>query len=284
MPSLVGTDVESGRKRRRPDADEEDGSASASSSASRAAPSAHAGNASLNVLGTSRVHSSWRSVLMSELAKPYAARLDAFVRAARARPAAAVFPPAPLVFSALELTPLDAVRVVILGQDPYHGLGQAHGLALSVPDGVAIPPSLRNILTEIASDIGGAGAPRARSGCLAGWARQGVLLLNAVLTVESGKANSHAAAGWETLTDSIIREVSRRCASVVFLLWGKPAQAKRKFVDCSKHLVLEAPHPSPLSAHRGFMGCRHFSKANAWLRDQGQKEIVWTHGGSAGTP
>jgi len=216
------------------------------------------------------VHPSWAGVVGGEATKPYWKALWEFVRAARSR--GAVYPPSGLEFTALALTPLDSVRVVILGQDPYHGPGQAHGLAFSVARGVATPPSLRNMITEAEADVG---IRRPTHGNLEAWARQGVLLLNAVLTVDAGKPNSHAAAGWEMFTSAIIQEVSRRRKGVVFLLWGKPAQVKARMVDRARHHVLEAPHPSPLSAHRGFFGCRHFSQTNALLKGAGDTPIDW---------
>lgn len=185
-----------------------------------------------------------------------------------------IYPPEGLVFNALTLTPLAAVKVVILGQDPYHGAGQAHGLSFSVPAGVKPPPSLVNIFKEQERDLG---IPRAgRSGDLSGWARQGVLLLNTVLTVKANEAGSHQNMGWEDFTDDIIRTVNNRRQNVVFLLWGSHAQKKGRLVDRVRHLVLEAPHPSPLSAHRGFLGCGHFSAANAYLAAHGQSAIDWS--------
>lgn len=183
-----------------------------------------------------------------------------------------VFPRAAEWFRALDLTPLDKVRVVILGQDPYHGLGQAHGLCFSVKPGVRPPPSLVNIYKELHSDLGIAPA---NHGFLEHWARQGVLLLNSVLTVRQGSAASHQGRGWEQFTDAIIRLVNARPEPVVFMLWGSYAQKKASFVDNSKHLVLKAPHPSPLSAHSGFLGCRHFSKANEFLESRGLAPIDW---------
>lgn len=187
------------------------------------------------------------------------------------------------VFHALHLTPVDSVKVVILGQDPYHGLDtvhgtaipQAHGLAFSVPQGAKIPPSLRNIYKEIVAETGG---PAPRSGNLEGWAQQGVLLLNTVLTVEQGKAASHARRGWEAVTDHILRELAVRCEHLVFLLWGSHAQAKAPLLT-GNHLILQAPHPSPLSAHRGFLGCGHFGQANAWLAAHGRTSVNWLDAG-----
>lgn len=183
---------------------------------------------------------------------------------------ARIFPPAPLRFRALELTPPERVRVVILGQDPYHGYGQAHGLAFSVPLGVDIPPSLRNVYKELQRDLL---IPAPLHGCLEPWARQGVLLLNSILTVEEGKAGSHQGLGWEVMTDALISYIGKMAQPVVFMLWGAHAQKKRALIQNSGHLILEAPHPSPLSAHRGFFGCGHFSQANIFL---GDRKIDWT--------
>ena len=185
-----------------------------------------------------------------------------------------VYPPPGMELRALELTPFDAVRVVILGQDPYHGPGQAHGLAFSVPDGVRMPPSLRNIYKEIDASLHG-GEARERGTDLTSWARQGVLLLNAVLTVEAGKPGSHVGLGWKEFTDAVIATLSERREGVVFLLWGNFARGKASLVDRSRHLVLEAAHPSPLSAYRGFMGCGHFAAVNEHLESRGQAPIAW---------
>jgi uracil-DNA glycosylase len=212
----------------------------------------------------------WRAVLHDELAKPYVEPLAAFVAAERA--AHAVYPPAGEEFTALELTPFEAVRAVILGQDPYHGPRQAHGLAFSVRKGVAIPPSLANIYKELRADLG---VEPPGHGYLADWARQGVLLLNAVLTVRAGEANSHKGRGWERLTDAIIGAVGARPTPAVFLLWGAPAQKKAALVDESRHAIIRSAHPSPLSAHRGFLGSRPFSGANAALEERGQPPIDW---------
>lgn len=183
-----------------------------------------------------------------------------------------IYPPGRQIFSAFNLTPLTAVRVVILGQDPYHGRGQAHGLAFSVPDGIKIPPSLQNIYKELHEDLG---IPIPQTGNLEKWARQGVLLLNATLTVRASQAGSHQNHGWEPFTDQVIRTISELRAGVVFLLWGKFAQEKESLIDTSKHFVLKAPHPSPFSVHRGFFGCRHFSKTNEILSSNGMGEIDW---------
>ena len=185
-----------------------------------------------------------------------------------------IYPPPEMVFRALEITPFFGVRVVLLGQDPYHGPGQAHGLAFSVPEEVKPPPSLRNIFKEIAADIY-AGEPPAYSTDLIRWAKQGVLLLNASLTVEAKKAGSHRRFGWQPLTDQIVEQLSQKREYLVFILWGAHAQAKRPLIDPEKHLILEAPHPSPLSAKRGFFGCRHFSKTNAYLQAHNLEPIVW---------
>lgn len=184
-----------------------------------------------------------------------------------------IFPPSKLIFNAFNSTPLDKVKVVIIGQDPYHGPDQAHGLCFSVQAGVAIPPSLQNIFKEQQRDLG---LPLPSHGCLQSWAEQGVLLLNATLTVEQERAGSHQGRGWETFTDKVIQLVSRETSSVVFLLWGSYAQKKSALIDASKHLILKAPHPSPLSAYRGFIGCGHFSAANKYLKEQGRSPVVWT--------
>jgi uracil-DNA glycosylase len=214
---------------------------------------------------------SWRQVLNAEKQKPYFRDLLAFVEQERAR-GVTIYPKNADVFNALAFTPFAEVKVVILGQDPYHGPNQAHGLCFSVQAPVPPPPSLLNIFRELSSDLG---IESPNHGCLESWARQGVLLLNAVLTVQAEKAGSHAGRGWEQFTDRVIQELNQRRSHLVFLLWGAYAQKKASFVDRSKHLVLEAPHPSPLSAHRGFLGCRHFSQANAYLISQGKTPIDW---------
>ena len=222
-----------------------------------------------------KLHPSWRDPLTPQFESPQMAALRSFLVAERAA-GKAIFPRASEWFRALDLTPLDRVRVVILGQDPYHGPGQAHGLCFSVRPGMRTPPSLVNIYKELHSDLGIAPA---RHGFLDHWAKQGVLLLNSVLTVESGRAASHQGRGWEAFTDAVIRLVNDRPDPVVFLLWGSHAQKKAAFVDSiergGRHLVLRAPHPSPLSAHTGFLGCRHFSRANAFLVDRGLPPIDW---------
>jgi uracil-DNA glycosylase len=220
---------------------------------------------------TVKLHPSWAGPLSGEFAAPYMADLKRFLLAERDA-GKRVFPKGCNWFRALDLTPLDEVRVVILGQDPYHGEGQAHGLCFSVPDGVRPPPSLVNIYKEMKSDLGIQQPPH---GFLEHWARQGVLLLNSVLTVEMGQAASHRDRGWERFTDAVIRLVNARPEPVVFMLWGSYAQKKAAFVDTSRHLVLKAPHPSPLSAHSGFFGCRHFSQANAFLEANGRAPIDW---------
>jgi uracil-DNA glycosylase len=218
-----------------------------------------------------RIHESWQCVLKDEFEAPYFTDLRTHLRSAY-REGQPIFPPAPLVFNAFNHCPLDRVKVVILGQDPYHSKGQAHGLSFSVPGGVRIPPSLKNIYKEIQSDLG---TVSPESGDLTRWADQGVLLLNATLTVLEGRAGSHQGLGWERFTDAVIQKVSDMQEHVVFLLWGKYAQSKRSFIDTEKHCVLEAPHPSPLSAHAGFFGCRHFSKTNEYLIAHGKTPIVW---------
>ncbi|KTF70463.1 uracil-DNA glycosylase [Sphingomonas sp. HT-1] len=226
-------------------------------------------------MSTIKLHPSWLAPLQQEFAQPYMAALRSYLQAEKAA-GKRIFPAGSEWFRALDLTPLEAVRVVILGQDPYHGEGQAHGLCFSVRPGVRTPPSLVNIYKEMETDLG---IPRAQHGFLEHWARQGVLLLNAVLTVEMGRAAAHQGQGWERFTDAVIRLVNARPEPVVFLLWGSHAQKKAAFVDSidkgGRHLVLKAPHPSPLSAHSGFFGCRHFSKANAFLESIGQKPIDW---------
>ena len=217
------------------------------------------------------LHQSWKAPLLPEFEADYMAQLRAFLVAEKAA-GKQIFPKGGEWFRAMNLTPLDKVRVVILGQDPYHGPGQAHGLCFSVKPGVPPPPSLVNIYKELQSDLG---IERPRHGFLEHWAQQGVLLLNSVLTVEIAKAASHQGRGWERFTDALIRLVNAKEEPVVFLLWGAYAQKKAAFVDTSKHLVLKAAHPSPLSAHNGFLGCRHFSKCNAFLESKGLAPINW---------
>ncbi|MEZ5461103.1 uracil-DNA glycosylase [Dokdonella sp.] len=217
---------------------------------------------------------SWKQRLSAALDDPRMQALGTFLRAEKAA-GKIIYPRGSQIFAALDSTPFDAVKVVILGQDPYHGPGQAHGLSFSVPNGVAIPPSLQNIFKEITRDLG---VPRPRHGCLTAWAEQGVLLLNAVLTVEHGMAGSHQGKGWEEFTDACIAALAGEREGLVFLLWGSYAQAKGRLIDNRRHLVLKAPHPSPLSAHRGFLGCGHFSLANRYLEQHGQRGIDWALG------
>ena len=214
----------------------------------------------------------WSQALGGEKQQPYFQQILEQVKAERLS-GQTVYPPAADVFNAFKATEFDQVKVVILGQDPYHGEGQAHGLAFSVRQGIRIPPSLQNIYKELATDIAGFQIPA--HGYLQHWAEQGVLLLNTVLTVRAGQAHSHAAFGWETFTDCVIRRLAEQREGLVFILWGSHAQKKGAFIDRSRHLVLSAPHPSPLSAHRGFFGSRPFSQTNAYLKAQGKSEIDW---------
>jgi len=218
-----------------------------------------------------RIENSWKELLSNEFEKKYFKDLSKQIHDAYSGETP-VFPPPQLVFNAFQLCPFDSVKVVILGQDPYHGKGQAHGLCFSVQEGVKVPPSLQNIYKEIKDDLGIA-IPN--DGSLERWARQGVLLLNAVLTVEAGKPASHQGLGWEQFTDAVIQKISDEKEHVVFLLWGKYAQDKGSKIDTEKHLVLKAPHPSPFSAYTGFLGCKHFSKTNSYLKQHNQKPIEW---------
>ena len=217
-----------------------------------------------------RIESGWDEQLKAEWNKEYFVRLADFVRGEYAKGAA--FPPAGKIFAAFDSCPFDNVKVVILGQDPYHDVGQANGLCFSVNPGVAIPRSLVNIFKEIADDTG---APMPENGDLSRWARQGVLLLNSTLTVAPHQAGSHQGRGWEEFTDAAVRRLEQERDGLVFMLWGSYAIRKGAFIDRMRHLVLTAPHPSPLSAYRGFFGCRHFSQANAWLAQHGQTPIEW---------
>ncbi len=221
------------------------------------------------------IEPSWKMALQDELEKAYLIKLAAFIERERLYNGP-VYPPASLVFNALWLTPFDKVSVVIVGQDPYHGPGQAHGLCFSVPKGVAIPPSLRNIYKEISEDIG---AAMPSHGCLIDWAEQGVLLLNTLMTVREKSPMSHEKQGWEQFTDAVIFALAKRSEPLVFLLWGAAAQKKWQAVAGSgmghQHLILKAAHPSPLSAHSGFLGCRHFSEANHFLKQKGKNVIEW---------
>jgi uracil-DNA glycosylase len=217
-----------------------------------------------------RLHPSWKAVLNDQFERPYFNSLITFVKDEYAHHT--VYPPGNRIFSALDHTPFEKVKVVILGQDPYHGPGQANGLCFSVNDGMALPPSLKNIFSEIQSDLG---VEPPKNGNLERWADQGVLLLNATLTVRAHEAGSHQKRGWEQFTDAVISAVSENRENVVFLLWGSYAQKKGCVIDNKKHLILKSPHPSPLSSYRGFFGCKHFSKANSYLKGQSKKEIVW---------
>ncbi len=215
---------------------------------------------------------SWKARVGDYFDRPEMIALREFLLAEK-RAGKRIYPPGPQIFAALDATPYDAVKVVILGQDPYHGPGQAHGLCFSVRPGVPVPPSLQNIFTEIENDLG---VPRPDHGCLTPWARRGVLLLNSVLTVQAGMPGSHQGKGWEGFTDRVIDELNRGREGLVFLLWGAYAQAKGRLIDTRRHCVLKAPHPSPLSAHRGFLGCRHFSKVNQYLEAEGRTPVDWS--------
>lgn len=217
-----------------------------------------------------KLEASWKLKLENEFAAPYFEQLTTFVR--EEYETQQVFPPADSIFKAFDLCPFDAVKVVIIGQDPYHGLGQAHGLSFSVNEDVAIPPSLRNIYQEIRTDLG---IEPLASGDLERWAKQGVLLLNATLTVRANEAGSHQKKGWEKLTDSAIKAVAEDKEHVVFLLWGNQAQQKAPLIDANKHLILKSVHPSPLSAYRGFFGCKHFSQTNNYLEKNRLEPIDW---------
>ena len=217
-----------------------------------------------------KIEATWKAALQQEFAADYFAKLTSFVREEYTR--TRCFPPAKDIFRAFDCCPLHNVKVLILGQDPYHGEGQAHGLCFSVNKGVDIPPSLLNIYKELNQDIG---MPKPAHGDLTGWAKQGVLLLNAVLTVRANQAASHQKRGWETFTDAVIRTVDAHCDNVVFMLWGRYAQDKADLINTKKHLVLTSVHPSPLSASRGFFGNKHFSKANTFLKEKNITPIHW---------
>jgi uracil-DNA glycosylase len=219
-----------------------------------------------------QIEPSWKARVGDYFDRPEMHALSEFLRAEK-RAGKRIYPRGAEIFAALAATPFDTVKVVILGQDPYHGPGQAHGLCFSVRPGVPVPPSLLNIFVEIESDLG---LPRPDHGCLSAWARRGVLLLNSVLTVQAGMAGSHQGKGWEGFTDRVIDELNRGREHLVVLLWGSYAQAKGKLIDGRRHCVLKAPHPSPLSAHRGFLGCRHFSRANQYLESQNQAPVDWS--------
>ena len=218
-----------------------------------------------------KLESSWKEALSAEFAQPYMQQLAEFLRQEKQQ-GKVIYPQGSLIFNALNLTPLPQVKVVILGQDPYHGPGQDHGLSFSVPEGMAIPPSLLNMYKELQRDLN---IPIAKHGCLQSWAEQGVLLLNTTLTVEQGQASAHAKAGWQRFTDRIIDCVSEQQAHVVFMLWGAHARSKGARIDTSKHLLLQSVHPSPLSAYRGFLGNGHFSQCNKFLQRTGQSPIQW---------
>jgi uracil-DNA glycosylase len=219
-----------------------------------------------------RLEPGWKARIGDYLERPEMRALADFLRAEK-RAGKEIYPPGPEIFAAFDHTPFEAVRVVILGQDPYHGPGQAHGLCFSVRPGVPVPPSLDNIFKEITRDLG---IPRPDHGCLTPWADRGVLLLNAVLTVERGQAGSHQGKGWEGFTDAAIDALNREREGIVFLLWGSYAQRKGRLIDTQRHHVLTAVHPSPLSAYRGFIGCGHFSAANAWMQQEGMAPIDWS--------
>ena len=218
-----------------------------------------------------QISADWKALLQPEFDKPYFAALAAFLKREKAA-GKLIYPPGPQIFAAFEATRVADLRVLILGQDPYHGPGQAHGLSFSVPTGVAIPPSLRNMYKELQSDLG---CPAPAHGNLSAWAGQGVLLLNASLTVEAARPMSHSGIGWATFTDAVIHAVSAHSRPMVFMLWGGFARQKRNLIDTTRHLVIESAHPSPLSAHNGFLGSRPFSRANAWLSEQGRAEVEW---------
>ena len=219
-----------------------------------------------------RLEASWKQRIGDYLDRPDMLALSTFLREEKTH-GKEIYPPGPDIFNAFEHTPFDKVRVVILGQDPYHGPGQAHGLSFSVRPGVRVPPSLQNMFKEIEGSLG---IPRPDHGCLTPWADRGVLLLNAVLTVEAGQAASHQGKGWEGFTDAAIDALNRQRDGLVFLLWGSHAQKKGQLIDEKRHLILRSVHPSPLSAHRGFLGCGHFAKANAYLQSQGEAPIDWS--------
>ena len=217
-----------------------------------------------------KIEKSWQEVLQTEFDKPYFENLVGFVKQEYA--SNTIFPPAGQIFNAFNTCPFNNVKVVILGQDPYHGPGQAHGLCFSVNDGIQFPPSLQNIFKEITSDLG---IPAPKTGNLTRWAEQGVLLLNATLTVRASQAGSHQGKGWEEFTDAVIKIISEKAENVVFILWGSYAIKKKSLINASKHCILTAPHPSPLSSYRGFFGCKHFSQTNTYLTSKGKTPIEW---------
>lgn len=217
-----------------------------------------------------QIESSWKELLSDEFEKPYFVSLSEYLKREKLS-GIKIYPKGPDIFNAFNMTPVQNVKIVILGQDPYHGPGQAHGLSFSVPEGVALPPSLQNIYKELYTDLG---IKPANSGSLIKWAQQGVFLLNAVLTVRAGEAASHSKIGWLEFTDAVISKLSKERDGIVFMLWGNFAKGKRELIDTSRHFVLEAPHPSPL-ARGGFFGCRHFSKANDFIKSKGKEPINW---------
>ena len=217
-----------------------------------------------------KIEKSWQEVLQTEFDKPYFENLVGFVKQEYA--SNTIFPPAGQIFNAFNTCPFNNVKVVILGQDPYHGPGQAHGLCFSVNDGIQFPPSLQNIFKEITSDLG---IPAPKTGNLTRWAEQGVLLLNATLTVRASQAGSHQGKGWEEFTDAVIKTISEKAENVVFILWGSYAIKKKALINASKHCILTAPHPSPLSSYRGFFGCKHFSQTNTYLTSKDKTPIEW---------
>lgn len=219
-----------------------------------------------------KIDDSWKQALLAEFGKPYFEQLAGFLKQEKTS-GKVIYPPGPQIFSAFEHTPFNKVKVVIIGQDPYHGAGQAHGLCFSVNKGITVPPSLKNIYKELQTDIPGFIIPA--HGDLSHWADQGILLLNATLTVEKDKAGSHQGKGWEQFTDAVIQLVASQKEGVVFILWGKFAQGKAALIDGSKHLILQAAHPSPFSAYNGFFGCKHFSQTNQYLRGQNKDPIHW---------
>ena len=218
-----------------------------------------------------KLEAGWKQALQGEFEQPYMRQLGDFLRSEKAA-GKVLYPPGPLIFNALNSTPLDQVKVVIIGQDPYHGPGQAHGLCFSVQPGVPAPPSLLNIFKELKRDLN---IDIPSHGCLQSWAEQGVLLLNTSLTVEQGNAGAHKDKGWQPFTDKVIEVVNQRCEHLVFMLWGAHAQSKEKLIDATKHLILKSVHPSPLSAYRGFLGNGHFSRTNKFLQQQGLAAIDW---------
>jgi len=218
-----------------------------------------------------QIEESWKINLVDEFSQPYFFSLKQFL--VEEKKQHTLYPPGSQIFAAFDKTPYDSVKVIILGQDPYHGKGQAHGLCFSVPPGIKAPPSLVNIFKEIQNDVG---IPMPSHGNLSAWAKQGILLLNATLTVRANQPGSHQNKGWETFTDAVIKKLSDQREGLVFLLWGKFAQAKENLIDSSRHHILKAAHPSPYSANAGFFGCRHFSKTNQILQEQGKNEINWS--------